>query len=100
ACIIIEGEGKGIFGMDGSNIVGILTHIRLGVQDVAVDGFEPSLYGIGIVHALYPQVAEAHPGQRAMLVIIVFRIPFPEEAVGTGFYFGDAVIGIIFITLV
>lgn len=40
---------------------------------------EPALQGIGIVHALHPQLPQLCPGQWSVFIIAVVRLPFGEE---------------------
>ncbi|MNS18445.1 hypothetical protein D3C72_501390 [compost metagenome] len=80
--------------------IAILAHIFRGVQHIAIDGLKPSLYGVSILYTLHLKVAYAHLCQWPVFVIAITGIIIPLQSVFAGISSGNAVVSIVFVTLV
>ena len=62
---------------------------------MAVEGFDPPLQGVGMIHALYLLFAEFGACQRSVWEVEVACIVMPGDVVLRGEHMGEAVVGII-----
>src|ERR1700737_4352618 len=73
----------------------ILPHIRCGAKCVAVDRFEPSLQGIGIIQSLHLVTPQQGARQKTVLVIGVMGLMLSRNGIGTAEYIRQQVFRVI-----
>ena len=81
---VAKGVGSGISVGVTRYVVGVLTHIFARIEEGGVEAFDPALQGVGVVHALYPVVANLGACQGAVQVVFVAGLAIPERARGQG----------------